>query len=322
MSLDRRTLMTAAAGLAAATVLPEAASASAPPIGKQTAGAYRYKVGDIEITAVHDGVNRMKLNEGFVRNAKLPDVQDALKQAFMAPDELPITFTALVVNTGGKLVLIDTGLGGLGGPTSGQLIPNMRAAGIDPAAIDTVVISHFHGDHINGIRPKEGFESFSKAEILVPAPEWDFWMDDAKMAQAPEGLVANFKNVRRVFGPIAKDVKRFDWDREVAPGVTAIGAPGHTPGHTIFAVASGGARMMILSDVTNHPALFVRNPDWSAVFDQDADMARATRHKVLDMMAAERMHVAGYHFPFPAQGYIAKDGKGYTFVPAQWSTVL
>jgi glyoxylase-like metal-dependent hydrolase (beta-lactamase superfamily II) len=321
MSIDRRTFMAAGAGLAAAAITPSA-QAAAPKLEKQTAGAYRYKVGDYEVTAIHDGVNRLKLTEGFVRNAKLPEVQDALKQAYMPTDELPITFTVLVVNTGSKLILFDTGLGGLGGPTSGMMIPNMKAAGIDPASIDAVVISHFHGDHINGVRPKEGIEGFTKAEIMVPAKEWDFWMDDAKMAQAPEGLKGNFQNVRRVFGPIAKDLKRYDWDKEVAPGITAIGAPGHTPGHTIFSVASGSDRLMILSDVTNHPALFVRNPDWSAVFDQDADMARATRHKVLDMVAAERMHVAGFHFPFPANGYIAKDGKGYELVPAPWTTVL
>lgn len=322
MSIDRRTFLTAATGLAAASVAPAAALAAAPPVGKPTAGAYRYKVGDYEITAIHDGINNLKLTEGFVKNAKLADVQGALKDAYMSPETLPITFTALIVNTGSKLILVDTGLGGLGGPTNGQLVPNMKAAGIDPASIDTVLISHFHGDHINGVRPKEGIEGFTKAEILVPAMEWDFWMDDAKMAQAPEGMKGAFANVRRVFGPMAKDVKRYDWNKEVAPGITAIGAPGHTPGHTIFAVASGSEKLMILSDVTNHPALFVRNPDWSAVFDQDADMARATRHKVLDMVAAERMHVAGFHFPFPAHGFIAKDGKGYDFVPTPWSTVL
>ena len=113
-------------------------------------------------------------------------------------------------------------------------------------------------------------------------------MDDGKMAAAPEGLKGNFDNVRRVFGPIAKDVKQFEAGKEIVPGVTAVAAPGHTPGHTAFVVSSGNGKLMVMSDTTNHPALFVRNPDWQAVFDMDGDQARDTRRKLLDMAAAER----------------------------------
>ena len=199
---------------------------------------------------------------------------------------------------------------------------NFTAAGLDPKAVSTVVFSHFHGDHINGFRLKDGTAVFPNAEVMVPAAEWAFWMDDAKMNAAPEAMKGAFGGVRRVFGPVAKDVKQFEPGKEVVSGVTAVAAPGHTPGHTVFAVASGGKSLMVMSDTTNHPALFVRNPDWSAVFDMDGPQAAATRRKLLDMVSADRMQVAFYHAPFPATGHIAKAGNGFEMVPVQWSPAI
>ena len=288
---------------------------------RQAPGFYRYKVGDIEVTAINDGFARRPL-EGFVRNAELSQVQQAMQEAFLPSDALPITFTTLVLNRNGRLTLIDTGNGDSGAPTSGHWMRNFRAAGFEPAQVETVVISHFHGDHINGLRLKDGTAVFPKAEVLVPAAEWDFWMDDARMNQAPEGMKGAFQGVRRVFGPIAKDVKRYEADKEIVPGLTSVAAPGHTPGHTAYVLSSGSGKLMIMSDLTNHPALFVRNPDWSAVFDMDADQARTTRRRMLDMAATERAQVAFYHAPFPATGHIAKDGNGFRFVPAQWMSAV
>jgi glyoxylase-like metal-dependent hydrolase (beta-lactamase superfamily II) len=334
MTITRRTVLagtalaTAPIGGSAAlaqtnTSTPGAASsATSPGSGShQAPGFYRYKVGDIEVTAVHDGFARRPL-EGFIKNAELSQVQAAMQEAFLPSDALSITFTALVLKQGGRVTVIDTGNGDMGAPTSGQWMSNFRAAGFDPAQVDTVVISHFHGDHINGLRLKDGTAVFPNAEVMVPAPEWAFWMDDARMNQAPEAMKGAFQGVRRVFGPIAEDVRRYDMDKEVVPGLTSIAAPGHTPGHTAYILSSGSSKLMIMSDVTNHPALFVRHPDWSAVFDMDAEQARATRRRMLDMAASERAQVAFYHAPFPATGHIAKDGSGYRFVPVQWSSAV
>ena len=147
-------------------------------------------------------------------------------------------------------------------------------------------------------------------------------MDDAKMSTAPEGLKGNFLNVRRVFGSIAKDVRRYEPGQEVAPGIASIAAYGHTPGHTAFAVASGNQSMLVLSDTTNHPWLFARNPEWQPAFDIDGSMAVNTRRKLLDRAVADRMLVQGYHFPFPASGFIARDCNGYNFVPVMWQPSL
>lgn len=329
MTITRRSIL-ASTALVAAPIGGSAAmaqtNAATPgqtpsPAIRQAPGFYRYKVGDIEVTAIHDGFGRRAL-EGFVRNAELAQVQQAAQEAFLPTDALPLVYTTLVLNQGGRLTLIDTANGDMGPPTAGQWMANFRAAGFDPARVNTVVISHFHGDHINGLRLKDGTAVFPNAEVMVPAAEWDFWMDDARMNQAPEGMKGAFQGARRVFAPIAKDVKRYEMNKEIVPGLTSVAAPGHTPGHTTYMLSSGTGKLMILSDLANHPALFVRNPDWSAVFDMDADQARATRRRMLDMAASERAQVAFYHAPFPATGHIAKDGNGYRFIPVQWNSAV
>ena len=325
--LTRRTMLAGATAATVATAIgpiapTSSARAAAPAAGKQVPGFYRYKIGDYEITALNDGVWNRELQDGFIKNATLPDVQKALADAFQPTDVVRIPFTALAVNTGTKLILLDTGTGARFVPTAGTYMDNLTAAGIDPKAVDSIVISHFHPDHINGLRLKDESLAFPEAEIQVPAPEWAYWMDDGKMSTAPEGLKGNFANVRRVFGSIAKDVKRFEPGKEVAPGITSIAAHGHTPGHCAFAIASGNQSMMMTVDTTNNAYLFVCNPEWQGVFDMDGNMAVDTRKRLLDRAAADKMLVAGYHWPFPAAGYIAKEGSGYRLNPAARSNIL
>lgn len=320
--LDRRAVLALSAAAAAIGVLPSdlVHAQAAAPAAAQAPGFYRYKVGDATVTAINDGF-AMRPLEGFVRNAELDAVKKAMDAAFLSQVQLQIPFTTLVIQSGGKTTLIDTGNGDLGAPTSGRWMGNFKAAGLDPNAVDTVVISHFHGDHINGLRLKDGTAVFPKAEVMVPEAEWAFWMSDERMNAAPEGMKGAFANCRRVFGTMGGQVKQYK-PGEVIPGLTAVSAPGHTPGHTIFFLSSGNGKLMIMSDTTNHPALFVRNPDWSAIFDMNADEARATRRKLLDMASVEKAQVAFYHAPFPATGYIAKSGNGFEMVPAQWTSAL
>jgi glyoxylase-like metal-dependent hydrolase (beta-lactamase superfamily II) len=321
---SRRALFVTAAAATLAAGLPAGAQAQAPaaaPAAAQAPGFYRYKVGDLVVTAINDGFGRRPL-EGFVRNAELAAVQGAMAAAFLPTDALSIPFTTLVVQNGARLTLLDTGNGNSGAPTSGTWMSNFRAAGFTPEQVNQIVISHFHGDHINGLRLKEGNAVFPNAEIVVPAPEWAFWMDDARMNAAPEAMRGGFQNARRVFSPIAAQIKQFQPGAEVAPGITSVASFGHTPGHCTFMISSGNGKLMFMADTTNHPALFVRNPDWSAVFDMDADAARATRRRLLDMAAAERTQVAFYHAPFPATGFVAKAGNGFEFVPTQWTSAV
>jgi glyoxylase-like metal-dependent hydrolase (beta-lactamase superfamily II) len=288
----------------------------------QAPAFYRYKVGNFLMTALSDGMNVRKLEPGFISNADFAEVEKAVRAVFLPVDKLPVPFNPLLIDTGPDLVLIDTGFADNGPPTAGQLAGNLAAAGVRPEYVTKVVITHFHGDHIAGLRRKNGDLVYPNAEILVPEPEWRFWTDDSNAAGAPEAAKPHFQHVRRVFGPIANEVRRYEWDQEVLPGFTALGAPGHTPGHTIFRIESDGERMLFLSDTTNHPALFVRHPDWSPTFDMDPDQARRTRRRVLDLAASEGCLVASYHYPFPAIGRIVRAGDAFELVPAQWMPVL
>jgi len=232
---------------------------------------------------------------------------------------LPITFTALPVNTGAKLVLIDSGAAGQIADTAGAMLDNLAVAGVSPDAIDTIPISHFHPDHIDGIKTKDGDEVFPKAEILVPEPEWAFWMDDGNMARTSGAVHRYFLNARRIFKDIAGEVRRFKPGAEVAPGIVSIAAYGHTPGHTAFAIHSGGESLLAMSDTVRNPYLFARHPDWQPLFDMDGLLAVQARRRMLDRASADRMLVEAYHFPFPACGHIVRSGQAYELEPVMWA---
>src|ERR1700730_4899412 len=305
VALNRRELLTGAAAMLACGV-PRRAFASAAASGQQAPGIYRYKIGNFEITASYDGIWNRPIDDKFVRNAYFPDVQKAMAEAFLSIHVLPAPLPPLAINTGKKLVLIDTGSGGQIAPSAGSLVANLAAAGIEAKAVDTIVISNFHPDHINGIKTKDDERIFPNAEIVVPAPEWAFWMDDGKMSRAKDPVKSWFLNARRIFEDIAKDVRRFQPGKEVAPGITSVPAYGHTPGPTAYIVATGDQSLFVLCDTTNHPVLFVRHPEWQAVIDQDGPLAVETRRRILDRAKADKMTVAAAQFAFPACCNITK----------------
>jgi glyoxylase-like metal-dependent hydrolase (beta-lactamase superfamily II) len=323
----RRTFMVTAAtaAIAAAAPLPTSgpARAAAPAAGRQAPGFYRYNVGDFELTQITDGARTFPMPDGFVRNVPKEQALAAAEAAYMPKGQVTVPFNPVIINTGSKLVLIDTGIGPGVGPTVGLLPVHMAAAGIDPKAINIVILSHLHPDHINGVKAADGGLAFPNAEIKAPAPDWAFWMSDENMAKAANDMMKGyFANTRKILSSIADKVTRYEWDKEVAPGITALDASGHTPGHSAFAVASGSGRLLVQSDVTNIPELFLRNPDWHVAFDIDPAKAVATRRRFYDMAAAEKTLIAGFHFAFPSLGRVEKDGSGYRLVPIAWNAVL
>jgi len=329
MNLSRRRALMGAAAVAAAPLLPPAsANAAAPMAAKQNASFYRYKVGDIEVTVVSDGANTFPLNDGFVLNVKKDEVGAALARAFRPNDKMTIQFGPLVINTGGKLVVVDTGNGPGAYANSkgavGQFMTNLQAAGIDPKSVDMVVISHFHGDHVNGLLTADNQLAFPNAEVLVPAVEWKYWMDDGEMSRASTGRMEGlFKNNRRVFDAgLKKKVTPYEWGKDVAPGMLAVETIGHTPGHTSYVLSSGPDKVFIQSDVTNDPDLFARHPGWHLMYDQDPAVAETTRRKVYDMIASEKLKVQGFHYPFPGLAHVAKEADGYRWKPAPWNPVI
>lgn len=332
-SFSRRTLLSGsaalaglgAAGLGAAGLgtagLPAPAHAQTPTptpaAGKQVPSAYRYKVGKVEVTAIADGMRTFPLPPGFVRNQPQEAVKAALKAAFLDEAQLSIPFNVLLLNIGGRLVLVDTGNGGEPGAV-GQLRGTLGTLGVKPEAIDQIVISHFHGDHINGLVLPDGTPAFPKAQVMVPEAEWAFWMDEGQMSRAPDALKPSFQNVRRVFKPFEGKVERYAWDKEVAPGLKAVGTPGHTPGHTSYVLESDFDELFIQSDMTNI-ALFIANPSWHVQFDMDGAKAAETRKAMLDRIATDRVRIAGYHLPFPAVAHVDKAGEGFAYVPVLWN---
>src|ERR1700724_1565429 len=328
MELTRRHALAGAVGIAATPLLLSMpARAAAPVADKQAPSFYRYKVGDIQVTVVSDGRFTFPLQDSFITNAKKEEVNAVLENAFLPRDIFTIYFAPLVINTGGKLVVIDTGNGPVARQkvkTNGAFAENMAAAGFDPNAVDMVVISHFHTDHVNGLLSADGTPAFPNAEVLVPATEGKFWMDDGEMSRAPAGRMQGlFKNNRAVFDAgLKRKVTPYEWGKEVVPGLLAVETIGHTPGHTSYVLSSGSGKVFIQSDVTNNPNPFATNPGWHAFFDQDGDMAETTRRRVYDMVVAEKLQVQGFHYPFPGLGNVEKDGGGYRVIPAPWNPTI
>ena len=327
--LNRRQLLAGAAVAGAATALGlPAVEAAAPSAGAQAPGFYRYKVGDYECTSINDGARSFPLPDKFVVNVAKDEALAAADAAYMPKGMVTIPFNPQLINTGKKLILIDTGNGVANlEPTKGAVgrtLQNLAAAGVDPKNIDVVLLSHLHPDHTNGIRNADGSLAFPNAEIMVPGIDWTFWTSDENAAkvQSNEMMKNYFANVKKTFAGIESKVTKYEWGKEVAPGITSISTPGHTPGHTSFAVQSGTSKILIQSDVTNIPELFLRNPDWHVAFDVDGDLAQQTRHKFYDMAAAEKMTVVGFHFTFPSIGHVEKDGSKYRLVPSAWNPTI
>ena len=321
-----------AGATAAATLSPLAkicpAGAAAPTAGKQVPGWYRYKVGTIEVTVVTDGANKFKFADDHVLNKTRDEVNAALGQAYYDRDVLTTPYNPIAVNTGTKLVVIDTGTGEAAYERSkgatGQFLSNLAAAGIDAKAVDAVIISHYHGDHINGLLNAKNELAYPNAEILVPAAEHQFFMDDGEMSRAPKGRMETvFKNARRVFSAeVLKRVRTYEPGKDVVAGIAAVATNGHSWGHNSHIISSGSNAVYVQADVTHVPWLFVRNPGWHAFYDQDPAKAEETRRKVYDMLVAERMQVQGFHYPFPSLAHVEKSGTGYREIPAAWNPTI
>jgi len=313
LNLSRRDFVVSA-GLAVALGL-DGRLAISPAFAQKTAdpakGFVTYKVGGADVTALYDGIWEKPHDPAFIANASVDDVKGAMTKAGLPADFVSIPFTVVVVRNGGKTVLCDSGTGGQVQPTAGKMMANMKAAGIDPAAIDTILISHCHPDHIFGLMEKDTNKPvFPNAEIVISDVEYKFWTDPAVIDRLPEARKGLARRIQAVF-PTWKNIRQVSGEPEVAPGIRFVSAPGHTPGHRAFHLASGASELMISNDTAYVPALVVANPGWHGQYDQDAATAEASRRKLLDRVIADKIMICGYHFQFPGAGTVAKDGAGY-----------
>lgn len=312
LNLSRRdfvasTALAAAFGLTAPLAVPAFAQKTPDP----TKGFATYKVGAAEVTAIYDGIWEKAHDPAFVANASVEDVKNAMTSAGLPADFVSIPFTILVIKNGGKTIMCDAGTGGQIVPTAGKLAANMKAAGIDPAKIDTILVSHFHPDHIFGLMEKgTNAPVYPQAEIIVSDAEFKFWNDPAVFDRIAEARGPLARRIQTVL-PTWKNIRQVSGEVEVAPGIRFVAAPGHTPGHRAFHLSSGNAQLMISNDTAYTPALVMAHPEWHGQYDQDGDLAETTRRTLLDRVIAEKMPICGYHFPFPGAGTIHKDGASY-----------
>jgi glyoxylase-like metal-dependent hydrolase (beta-lactamase superfamily II) len=223
-----------------------------------------------------------------------------------------------MLTMGGKRILVDTGCAATMGPTLGSMLSHLAAMGVAPETVSTVLLTHAHPDHANGLIDAAGAAVFPNAEIIISAKESAFWLDDAIMASVPEGSKGYFLGARAALAPYAGRTRLID-EGEVLPGITAIPEPGHTPGHTGFLVTSGSESLLLWGDIVHLPGVQFARPDAGLAFDADGPAAIATRARIMDMAATDKLLVAGMHLDFPTFGHLVRQGTGYALVPEVWT---
>ena len=302
--ISRRAILASAAALPLMPALGRPAMAAADMMGGSVPQFNRFKLGAFEVTALLAGTRTVEEPTGiFGLNADLEEFAKVSAEAFLPTDKAQFFFTPTVVNTGAELVLFDTGLNPDG------ITAALTAAGYSADQIDTVVLTHMHGDHIGGIAGDAG-ATFANAKIVTGAAEHNHWMGAGN-----EGFDAKVR-------PLNDKISFLDDGGAVTGGITAMAAFGHTPGHMTYRIESEGKNLLLMADLANHYVWSLAHPDWEVRFDMDKAAAAATRRKVLGMLAAERMPMIGYHMPFPALGYVETRGDGFHSVPASYQMML
>jgi glyoxylase-like metal-dependent hydrolase (beta-lactamase superfamily II) len=271
---------------------------------------YRFKLGDLECVSLSDGSMDYPL-KNFFRNVPLAQVEAALRERGQPVDYIRTPYTFLYVDTGAHHALVDMGLGNLS-PHTGRLVGNMRAVGIDPLAIDTVLITHAHGDHIGGALDGEGNPVYANARYYLWKGEWDFWTSEAALVKAPE---LHVRVAREKLGALQERMTLVEREGEVLPGIGVLPAPGHTPGHMVVTISSAGKQLWYTGDVVLHP-LHLEHPDWLPIYDILSEQAAASKQRIFDRAAEQGVLVLGQHFhPFPSLGYVSREGEGWRWRP-------
>lgn len=317
-----RVLLAVLALSSTSTLLTAPAYAEAPMAKTQVPGYYRIMVGSIEVTALLDGV--MQLDKSLLQHAEDKELNRALDRMFVGNPKMTTAVNAYLINTGKNLVLVDAGAAGLFGPTLGNLVQNLKAAGYSPEQVDRVVITHLHADHVGGINDQAGKPIFPNATVSVSQAENDFWLSKDIAAKASPAMQGFFQMAQASAAPYQASGQwkpiPGDGTGEIVPGITAVNASGHTPGHRIYIVESQGQKLVITGDMLHAHAIQFSNPGVAMKFDVDQKKAIAMRRDILKRVADEKSFMSGAHLPFPGIGHVVPEGKGsYRWVPVEFN---
>jgi glyoxylase-like metal-dependent hydrolase (beta-lactamase superfamily II) len=329
LSISRRQALLGTVAAAGATALPELAIS--PVLAKagfakdQAPYFYRFTHGKMQATVVSDGILPLGEPSGSFLGTSKAEVGKLLTDNFLATDNVILEQNILVLNTGDKLVLFDTGMGStpMFGPTTGKMLNNLKVAGIDPKDIDAVVATHAHCDHVWGIMADDGKPNFPNAQIYISQADFDYWTDEAKLQMKDPAYMKPFvEGARKNLLPNRDRIVFFKDGQEFLPGIQAIAAPGHTVGHTVFMITSDGKSLAAIGDLTHHQVLLMEKPLIEFAYDTDSKQSAKTRVRVLDMLASNRIPLLAYHFPWPGVGHVAKQGEGFRYYPSALQMTL
>jgi glyoxylase-like metal-dependent hydrolase (beta-lactamase superfamily II) len=305
----------AIASIAVAPAVP--ALAAAPMVKSSAPGYYRMMLGDFEVTALSDGTGAFPVDK-LLTDTTPEKVDQALARAFLK-SPVQTSVNAYLINTGSRLILVDTGGGRMLGATFGRLVPNLRAAGYKPEEVDDIYITHMHSDHAGGLVDGDRIV-FPNAIVHADQHEGGYWLDSAQMDKAPAAAKGSFQGAMAIFNPYIKagHYKAFDGDTDFGNGVKAIATRGHTPGHVTYAVESKGQTMLVLGDLIHVADVQLDDPSITIRFDSDSKAAAIQRRREFDDAAKGGFFLAAAHISFPGIGHLRANGRGFAWIPVNY----